>query len=85
MKQFEFKKITTVPNSYSVGTLYYIFFNYCERSYKTSIDSRFRNFKNWKYLIENGKRGDIVTNLKIKSKGLINADSVPNFRKNLFI
>jgi|TARA_R100000329_G_C7617971_1_gene219556 hypothetical protein len=85
MKQFELKKIQSVPNSYSGGTLFYLFFNDGEKSYKTCIDSRFRNYRNWKWLIENGKRGDIVTNLKIKSRGLINADSIPNYRKNIFV
>ena len=84
MKQFQLKKIKPVPNSYSGGTLYYLFFNDGEKSYKTCIDSRFRNYRNWKQIIEQGERGDIITNLKTKSRGLIDADSIPNIRKNLF-
>ena len=65
MKQFELKKIQSVPNSYSGGTLFYLFFNDGERSYKTCIDSRFRNYRNWKWLIENGKRGDRNSHISI--------------------
>ena len=39
-----------------------------------------RNFKNWEYVIENAKRGDRVSALRLigyKGKTIVDADSTP--------
>lgn len=84
-KEFIFKKKTSYMSRKTQGRLYYLFFNDGERSYKTCVDSGFRNYNNWEQLIKNAVPGDVVRNLVVKSKGLIHADSRPIWTgKNLF-
>ena len=82
-KEFIYKNQKTRPSRFG-GTLYYLFFNDGERSFRTCIDSTFRNFTKWRKLIKNAKRGDVFVGLKIKSKGLIDADSNPRLVSNVY-
>ena len=71
-------------NSRFGGEMYYIFFNDGEKSYRTCVDTTFRNYKNWEKLIKNAKAGDLVEGLIPKGKGLIDADSRPRFAGNIY-
>ena len=71
-------------NSRFGGQMYYLFFNNGEKSYRTCVDTTFRNFKKWERLIKNAKAGDIVSGLVIKGKGLIDADSSPRWKGNIY-
>ncbi|QDP63172.1 MAG: hypothetical protein Unbinned5930contig1000_15 [Prokaryotic dsDNA virus sp.] len=77
MKNFYYKNKKSYPSKKTNGTMYYIFFRDDEKSYRTCIDSGYRNFAKWKLLIENAIAGDVIRGLSVKSKGLIDADSTP--------
>lgn len=66
------------------GDMYYLFFNDGERSYRTCIDVTYRNYQKWARLIKNIKRGDIVKGLRVKGKGMIDADSTPKYAGNIY-
>ena len=66
------------------GTMYYLFFNDGEKSFRTCIDTTFRNYPKWKKFIKNATKGDIVLGLVVKSKGLIDADSTPRYGGNIY-
>ena len=78
-----FKNKKEVPSKFG-GTMWYLFFNDGEKSYRTCIDSTFRNFKRWERLVNNASAGDIVLNLRVKGKGLIDADSFPKYGGNIY-
>lgn len=82
-KQFIYKNQKKVPSRFG-GEMYYIFFNDGERSYRTCVDTTFRNFVKWERLIKNIKAGDIVAGLVVKSKGMIDADSTPRYAGNIY-
>ena len=59
------------------GKFYYVFFKDDNgKSFKTCLFPTMRNFPRWKSVM---KVGAILTNLKIKEKNLIDADSWFNF------
>tara|TARA_R100000458_G_C8254091_1_gene230471 strand:+ start:1052 stop:1366 length:315 start_codon:yes stop_codon:yes gene_type:complete len=66
------------------GDMYYLFFNDGEKSFRTCVDTTFRNFKKWERLIKNAKAGDMVTGLIKKGKGLVDADSNPKWIGNIY-
>ena len=66
------------------GDMYYLFFNDGEKSYRSCIYTAFRNYAKWERLIRNIKKGDIVLNLVLKSKGMIDADSTPKYGGNIY-
>lgn len=82
-KQFIFKNKKQSPSRFG-GTMYYLFFNDGERSYRTCIDTTFRNYDRWKKFIKNAQRGDIVLGLVKKSNNLIDADSQPRYGGNIY-
>tara|TARA_R110000824_G_scaffold42943_1_gene125794 strand:+ start:180 stop:449 length:270 start_codon:yes stop_codon:yes gene_type:complete len=82
-KQFIYKNQKKRPSRYG-GTMYYLFFNDGERSFRTCIGDNFRNYSRWKGFIENAQKGDIVLGLVEKTKGLIDADSFPRFGGNIY-
>ena len=57
--------------------MFYLFFTDGEKSYKTCVADNYRNFDNWRKFVKNALRGDRVKGLRIKEKGLIDADSKP--------
>tara|TARA_R110000822_G_scaffold51147_2_gene133062 strand:+ start:646 stop:873 length:228 start_codon:yes stop_codon:yes gene_type:complete len=73
-----------MPSQKTGGTMYYLFFNDGKKSFKTCIDSGYRNYPKWKKLIENISRGDIVLGLRITQSGLIDADSNPRYGGNIY-
>jgi hypothetical protein len=81
--QFIYKNQKKVPSRFG-GSMYYLFFNDGERSFRTCVDTTFRNFHKWERLIKNAKKGDIVNGLVVKSKGLIDADSNPRWGGNIY-
>ena len=81
--QFFYKNQKKVPSRFG-GSMYYLFFNNGERSFRTCVDTTFRNFHKWERLIQNAKKGDIVNGLVVKSKGLIDADSNPSYGGNIY-
>jgi len=83
MKEFIFKNTKKVPSRFG-GQMYYIFFNDGNSAFKTCVDTTFRNFKKWEKLIKNAIPGDIVVGLRVKSKGLIDADSTPKYKGNVY-
>lgn len=82
-KQLIYKNKKKIPSKFG-GTMYYLFFNDGERSYKTCIDTSYRNYIKWKRLIKNAQKGDIVKGLVVKSSGLIDADSTPKYGGNIY-
>jgi len=66
------------------GDMYYLFFNDGMRSYRTCIDVSYRNYQKWAKLIKNIKRGDLVKGLRVKSRGMIDADSFPKYAGNIY-
>jgi len=59
------------------GKFYYVFFkNEQGESYKTCLYPNMRNFARWRSVM---KQGAVLTNLIVKSKKLIDADSHFNF------
>lgn len=60
------------------GSFYYIFFKGIEdcKSYRSCIYEKFRNFQNWKAIIQNNNIGLLLDNL-VAQGNLINADSIP--------
>lgn len=83
MGQMIYKNQKKRPSRFG-GTMYYLFFNNGERSFRTCIDTTYRNYARWKSLIENAQKGDIVLGLVVKSKGLIDADSFPKYGGNIY-
>lgn len=82
-RQFVYKNQKKVPSRFG-GQMYYLFFNDGNSSFRTCVDTTFRNFSKWEKLIQNAKKGDIVKGLVVKSKGLIDADSNPKFGGNIY-
>lgn len=82
--QLHYKNQKSMPSQKTGGTMYYLFFNDGNKSFKTCIDSGYRNYPKWKKLIENISRGDIVLGLRITSNGLIDADSTPKYGGNIY-
>jgi hypothetical protein len=82
-RQFVYKNQKAVTSRFG-GTMYYLFFNDGERSYRTCVDTTFRNYTKWERLINNITKGDIVLGLVVKSKGMIDADSTPRYGGNIF-
>tara|TARA_R110000824_G_scaffold147513_1_gene316976 strand:- start:5002 stop:5259 length:258 start_codon:yes stop_codon:yes gene_type:complete len=82
--QLHFKNQKSMPSQKTGGTMYYLFFNDGKKSFKTCIDSGYRNYPKWKKLIENISRGDIVLGLRITQSGLIDADSNPRYGGNIY-
>mgnify|MGYP003115731065 FL=1 len=82
-KKFIYKNQKSVKSRFG-GTMYYLFFNDGQRSFRTCVDTTFRNFVKWERLIKNATRGDIVLGLVVKSKGMIDADSTPRYGGNIF-
>lgn len=80
-KLFEFKNKKQVQSRFG-GIMYYLFFTDGERSYKCCVDTTFRNWAQWQKCVSNIKRGDLVKGLRVKSKGLIDADSRPRYAGN---
>lgn len=64
--------------------MYYIFFSDGEKSFRTCVDSEYRNFVKWKKLIKNATAGDIVLGLRQAQKGIIDADSNPRYGGNIY-
>ena len=83
-RQFHYKNQKQVPSQKTGGTMYYLFFNDGESSFRTCIDSGYRNFKGWEKLIKNVSRGDIVLGLRVAGKGIIDADSKPRYGGNIY-
>lgn len=83
IKKFVYKNQKKV-NSRFGGIMYYLFFNDGEKSFRTCVDTTFRNYSRWARLIKNAKAGDIVTGLVVKSKGVIDADSFPKYGGNIY-
>tara|TARA_X000000368_G_C22907272_1_gene656852 strand:- start:397 stop:672 length:276 start_codon:yes stop_codon:yes gene_type:complete len=82
-KKMVFKNKKERPSRFG-GTMYYLFFNDGEKSFRTCIDTTYRNYARWKKFIKNAQRGDIVLGLVVKSKGLIDADSTPRYGGNVY-
>lgn len=82
-KEYIFKNKKQVKSRFG-GQMYYLFFNDGQRSFRTCVDSTFRNFGKWERLIKNAIAGDIVVGLVEKSKGLIDADSNPKYKGNIY-
>tara|TARA_R100000734_G_scaffold10486_1_gene7921 strand:+ start:6205 stop:6489 length:285 start_codon:yes stop_codon:yes gene_type:complete len=80
---FVYKNQKKVPSRFG-GQMFYLFFNDGERSFRTCVDTTFRNFHKWEKLIRNAKKGDIVNGLVVKSNGLIDADSTPSYGGNIY-
>ena len=62
------------------GIWFHIYFNNGSKSYRTALYENMRNFNNWKEIINKANRGDVVTNLRMKTykeKDIIDADSQP--------
>ena len=81
--EFIYKNQKKVKSRFG-GDCYYLFFNDGERSYRTCVDTTYRNYGKWKKVIENIKAGDIVKGLVVKSKGMIDADSTPRYGGNIY-
>jgi hypothetical protein len=43
----------------------------------TYIEENFNNIQNWREVIENHPQGQIITNISLFKRGLVNADSLP--------
>lgn len=75
-------KITSMnsqPSKYG-GEFYYIFFKDIEtgKSLKTCVSNNFRNYRNWKNIIERySNKEDIVITNVITHTNLVDADSLP--------
>ena len=82
-KEFIYKNKKKVHSRFG-GQMYYLFFNDGTSSFRTCVDTTFRNFHKWEKLIQNAIKGDIVVGLVVKSKGLIDADSTPRYRGNIY-
>jgi hypothetical protein len=82
-KQFIYKNKKMRTSRFG-GTMYYLFFNDGERSYKTCIGDNFRNYRKWKKFIQNAQKGDVVLGLVVKTEGLIDADSTPRYGGNIY-
>lgn len=83
MKKMFYKNQKKVPSRFG-GEMFYLFFNDGERSFRTCVDTTFRNFHKWERLIKNASKGDIVLGLVVKSKGIIDADSSPRYGGNIY-
>lgn len=81
--EFIYKNQKKVKSRFG-GDMFYLFFNDGVSSYRTCVDTTFRNFKKWEKLIKNIKGGDIVKGLIVKSKGMIDADSTPKYGGNIY-
>ena len=66
------------------GTMYYLFFNDGFKSYRTCIDTTYRNYQNWHRFIQNAQPGDIAKGLVIKGNNMIDADSTPRYGGSLY-
>jgi hypothetical protein len=80
----EFIKLGTSYNSKHGGQWFHIYFKGKNKSYRTALFMRMRNFNNWKTIIEDAERGDTVGNLRTKlymGKPIIDADSKPTLYK----
>ncbi len=77
---YKVQKITKAPSKYG-GHFFYVFFKGSDGdSYKTCLDPKMRNYKNWLELITvfNASITAVhVSGLKIKKGNLIDADSKP--------
>tara|TARA_R100000963_G_C4636203_1_gene100271 strand:- start:578 stop:898 length:321 start_codon:yes stop_codon:yes gene_type:complete len=82
-KEFIYKNQKKVKSRFG-GDMYYLFFNDGTSSFRTCVDTTFRNFSKWEKLINNIIKGDIVTGLVVKSKGMIDADSTPRYVGNIY-
>ena len=73
-------KIERQPSKYG-GYFYYIYFKSVEeeKSYKTCVAESYRNFKNWRSIIEtfDSSKKTIIDNVRITGN-LVDADSKPN-------
>jgi hypothetical protein len=83
-QQFHYKNQKSVPSKKTGGTMYYLFFNDGQKSFRTCVDSGYRNFVKWERLIKNAKRGDIVKGLRVAGNGIIDADSTPRYGGNIY-
>ena len=67
------------PSKYG-GYFYYIYFRNEDdgRSLKTCVAENYRNYKNWKSIIQtfDKSKKTVITNIRIKN-GLVDADSKP--------
>lgn len=67
-------------NSKYGGKFYYVYFKEYDtgKTYRTCITPGYRNYKNWLSLMNNFKDKVVeVENVRVNSKGLIDADSMP--------
>jgi hypothetical protein len=69
-------KIQANPSQKTGGTVYQMCFKDLEdgKSYTTWIDSGFRNYRNWRELMQTQI---VLDNLRVKKGNLIDADSEP--------
>ena len=80
MMTLEFVKIGKEYKSAHGGVWFHIYFKDDMKSYRTALYKNMRNFKNWKDILENAQRGDLIHNLKFKTykgKNIVDADSYP--------
>lgn len=63
------------------GIFYYVFFKDIDnsRSYRTCVYPNYRNFRNWKHIIESWSEHTTITldNLIVRNGIMVDADSVP--------
>ena len=67
-------------NSRYGGDIYEIHFKgvKTQTDYKTYCDPQNNNYRNWSWIIDaNERKGIVLSNLKLKEDGLVNADSAP--------
>ena len=79
MDKLKVLSINKQPSKYG-GEFYYIFFKNIDTgsSLKTCVADSYRNYKNWKNIIEkfNNNEEVIITNVRINTS-LVDADSLP--------
>lgn len=78
----QFVKLGKVYKSKHGGEWFHIYFknSHTGKSYRTTLYSNMRNFKNWRRVISKAFRGDVITNLqlkKYKNQMIVDADSRP--------
>ena len=73
------EKIDPRPSKKEPGSIcYHIQFRNVKThsSAKTYVESTFRNYQNWREVVENSQRSFIVSNIQ-PEQGIVNADSYP--------
>jgi len=72
-------RVEEKPSVYG-GTFFYFFFKGDDsKSYRSCVSSNYRNFKNWKALLDQAKNNPWIDGLFLSNRSprLINADSLP--------